>query len=130
MTTPVTKTLPSAKLTLKDRLSRLTFLDAVKLLGPEGKKLIQQNANSWELKVGEHVHLGDDLFRLRIPREFVDGQPDVVTITLMAEARHRLHWNCTRCNPACAPEGATFSLILQDTLHLGLAAQPTPPVHA
>ena len=128
MTTPVTKTLPSAKLSLKDRLSRLTFLDAVKLLGPEGKKLIQQNANAWELKVSEHVHLGDDLFRLRIPGEFVDGQPVVVTITLMAEARQRLHWNCTRCNTACAHAGAAFSLILEEKLALGLAAKPKPRV--
>jgi len=32
----------SAKLTLFDKLSRLTFLQAVKHLGPEGKRLINE----------------------------------------------------------------------------------------
>ena len=31
------KTKESGRLTLKDRLSRLTYLQAVKLLGPEGR---------------------------------------------------------------------------------------------
>src|SRR5438874_6502189 len=100
MTTHVTKTLPSSKLTIKDRLSRLTFAEACKLLGARGKKLIQQNANKWEFKLAEDVFLGDDLFRLRFPGESIDEQPLVVTITLMAEARQRLHWNCSACNEA------------------------------
>jgi hypothetical protein len=127
MKTPVTKTLPSAKLTLKDRLSRLTFLEAVKLLGAEGKQLIQRNGNTWDFKIAEDVFLGDDLFRLRFP-QVIDHQPVVVTITLMADARQRLHWNCTACDGACAHAGAAFSLILEDKLALGLAAKPKPRV--
>jgi SNF2-related domain/Helicase conserved C-terminal domain len=119
---------PSALLTLKDRLSRLTFLEACKLLGPEGKNLIQRNANAWEFKLDEDVHLGDDLFRLRFPDEFVDDQPLTVTITLMAEARQRLHWNCARCEGVCEHVGAAFSLILEEKLRLGLAAPPKPRV--
>ncbi|HEV3415446.1 MAG TPA: SWIM zinc finger family protein, partial [Pirellulales bacterium] len=119
---------PSALLTLRDRLSRLTFLVACKLLGPEGKNLIQRNANAWEFKLEEDVHLGDDLFRLRFPDEFVDDQPLTVTITLMAEARQRLHWNCARCEGVCEHVGAAFSLILEEKLRLGLAAPPKPRV--
>jgi len=128
MTTRVTKTLPSARLTLKDRLSRLTFIDACKLLGPEGKKLIQKNANAWDWKIGEDMFLGDDLFRLRFPGEFVDHQPVVVTITLMAEAPQRLCWNCTKCAGACVHVGGALSLILEEKLALGLAAPPKPRV--
>ncbi len=128
MTTRVTKTLPSAKLTLKDRLSRLTFLEACKLLGPEGRKLIQKNANAWDLKIAEDVFLGEDLFRLRIPGEFVDGQQVVVTITLMAETPQRLCWNCTKCDGACPHVGAALSLILEEKMVLGLAAPPKPRV--
>jgi hypothetical protein len=40
MMTPVS-TRPSGQLSLKDRLSRLNFMDACKLLGPGGAKLIQ-----------------------------------------------------------------------------------------
>ncbi|HJT34117.1 MAG TPA: DEAD/DEAH box helicase, partial [Pirellulales bacterium] len=128
MTTQVMKTLPSARLSLKDRLSRLTFAEAVKLLGAEGKQLIQQSANLWDFKIAEHAYLGDDLFRLRIPDAFIDGQPVVVTITLMAEARQRLNWNCTACETACEHVGAAFSLILEEKTALGLAARPLPRV--
>src|SRR5262245_21397027 len=122
------KVLPGSKLTLKDRLSRLTFLDACKLLGAEGRKLIQKNANAWDIKIDEHVFLGEDLFRLRIPGEFESDEPVIVTITLMAEAPQRLCWNCTACDGACEHVGAAFSLILEEKMALGLAAPPKPRV--
>jgi len=127
MTTQVMKTRPSGQLTLKDRLSRFTFLEACKLLGPEGKKLIQKSANLWDFKIEEDVYLGDDLFRLKFPGESVNGGPLVVTITMMAEARNRLRFNCTGCNGVCEHVGAAFSLILEDKTPLGLAAVPPPP---
>jgi len=65
MTTPVASTRPSGQLSLKDRLSRLTFLDACKLLGPTGAKLIQKGANLWDIKIEDDVFLGEDLFRVR-----------------------------------------------------------------
>lgn len=128
MTTRTSRTRPTGRLSLKDKLSHLTFVEACKLLGPQGKKLIQQSANLWDFNIDEDVFLGDDLFRLRFPGEFADGGPLVVTITLMAEARQRLHFNCTRCTEACEHVGAAFSLILEDKLALGLAAAPPPRV--
>jgi superfamily II DNA or RNA helicase len=128
MKTQVRKTVPSGKLTLKDRLSRLNFIEACKLLGPEGRKLISRSANDWEFKVDDDVYLGDDLFRLRFPESTQDGQPIVVTITLMADARQRLHWNCTACSTACRHVGAAFSMILEEKTRLGLAAKPKPRV--
>jgi superfamily II DNA or RNA helicase len=124
MTTPVMKTRPSGQLTLRDKLSHLTFLEAAKLLGAEGKRLIQKSGNLWDFKIDEHVFLGDDLFRVRIPGESVNGQPVVVSITLMADAPKRLHWNCTACDVACEHAGAAFSLILEEKTALGLAAAP------
>lgn len=126
MTTAVTKTLPSHLLSLKDRLSRLTFVEAMKLLGPQGKGLIQQNANVWEFKLKDDVYLGDDLFRLRFPERGKNREPIIVTMTLMAESRNRLHWNCTECDTLCAHVGAAFSLILEEKMALGLAAPPKP----
>src|SRR5882724_269095 len=126
MTTQVTKTLPSKKLTLKDRLSRLTFVEACKILGPRGKELIQKPAEEWNIKVHRDVYLGDDLFRLRFPYSEDPRQPLIVTLTLMAETHHRLHWNCTHCHQACEHVGAAVSLILEEKLTLGLAAKPKP----
>jgi SNF2-related domain/Helicase conserved C-terminal domain len=114
----------SERLTLKDRLSRLTFLEAAKLLGADGKALIQRNANTWDFQVAEDAYVGDDLFRLRFPGESANGRPLVVTITLKAEAKQRLHWNSTHCDTACKHVGAALSLILEDKMRLGLAAKP------
>ena len=78
------------ELTLKDRLSRLTFAQAYTLLGPDGNKLIMRGGKFEITSIEDNVYLGDDLFRLS-----VDGA--VVTITLMAQARKRLHFNCNKC---------------------------------
>ncbi|MCK4661163.1 MAG: DEAD/DEAH box helicase [Phycisphaerae bacterium] len=104
------------ELTLKDRLSRLTYLQACKLLGADGESLIREGGKH-EIDIDEQVHLGGDLFRLRLPDA-------VVTITLMAQAKQRLHWNCTQCQTACAHVGAALSLILEEKMALGLAAPP------
>jgi len=102
--------------TLRDRLSRLTFGEACKLLGPRGQRLIRQGG-ACEIQLDEDVYLGDDLFRLSL------GDA-VATITLMADARQRLRWNCTRCDVACEHVGAAFSLVLEEKMALGLAAPP------
>jgi superfamily II DNA or RNA helicase len=124
MTTAI-RTRPAAKLSLKDRLSRLTFLEACKLLGPQGKDLIQRSGNQWDFELAEDVYFRGDLFRLRFP-ESVNGQPLTVTITLMAEAKNRLHWRCSGCEGACSHVGAAFSLILEEKMLLGLAEPPKP----
>ena len=104
------------QLTLKDRLSRLGFQQASKLLGEQGRKLLLQGGR-YDVDISEAVYLGDDLFRLSLPGA-------VMTIALMAEARGRLHWHCTACDGACEHVGAAFSLILEEKMALGLAAPP------
>jgi hypothetical protein len=112
------------ELTLKDRLSRLTFSQACKLLGDDGNKLIMQGGKFPIESIEENVYLGDDLFRLS-----VDGT--VVTITLMAQARNRLHFNCTACDDGvCEHIGAAFALILEEKTGLGLAKPPVERVPA
>jgi superfamily II DNA or RNA helicase len=113
------KTDPVRELTLRDLLSRLSYQQACKLLGPEAKQLLAAGGKR-EVIIDEQVHLGADLFRLRLPDA-------TVTITLMAEARDRLRWNCTACRPgagACEHVGTAFSLVLEEKLALGLAAAP------
>jgi superfamily II DNA or RNA helicase len=113
---------PSHKLTLHDRLSRLTFDQACKLLGDEGRKLIMQGSRR-EIDVREHVYLGGDLLRVTFPEP--GGKVEAVTtLTLMADRKDRLHWNCDRCFRACEHVGAMFSLVLENKVGLGLAAAP------
>jgi hypothetical protein len=109
-------TKPSHRLTLKDRLSRLNFTQACKLLGEEGRQLIQRGGK-FEIDLEEQVYLAGDLFRVKF-----NGA--VVTITLMAGAKDRLHWNCTACQWPCEHAGAAFSLVLEEKTALGLAAPP------
>src|SRR5262245_19659844 len=111
-----------SELTLRDRLSRLTFEKACKLLGPFGRKLIMKGG-ARSIVIDEQVYLGDDLFRLTLrgPSGEVEA---IVTITPMAEARERLHWRCDLCHAACEHVGAAFSLILEAKTPLGLAAPP------
>ena len=126
MSTQVTKTLPSGRLSLRDRLSRVTFVEVCRLLGPEAKTLIRKSANLWDLKIPDDVYLGSDLFRVKFP-ERVHNKPVIVTITLMAEARDRLHWNCTVCEGLCEHTAAAFSMILEEKTALGLAEAPPEP---
>jgi|GEM_PF-2015663 len=67
------------ELTLKDRLSRLTFIQACKLLGHEGSKLIMQGGKFEINLIEENVFLDNKLFQL-----FIDGA--VVTINLNGNA--------------------------------------------
>jgi superfamily II DNA or RNA helicase len=101
---------------LRDRLSRLTFRQACKLLGPEGARLIRAGGRH-EIVIEEQVFQQGDLFQLRLPGA-------TVSITLMATARDRIHWNCTACTEPCEHVGAAFSLALEEKTALGLAAPP------
>jgi hypothetical protein len=111
-----TATNGKSELTLRDRLSHMTFRQACKLLGGSAEQLIRRGGQC-EIDIANDVYMGGDLFRLRL-----NGA--VVTITPMAEANQRLHWNCTRCRTACEHVGAALSLILEEKMALGLAAPP------
>ncbi len=105
------------ELTLKDRLSRLTYEQACRWLGPHGAQLIRAGG-AFELDLEEDVYLGDDLLRVRVAGA-------VATITTMSAAPQRLHYNCTHCDEACEHVGAALSLVLEEKTALGLAVAPT-----
>lgn len=102
----------SHRLTLRDRLSRLNFTQACKLLGAEGRQLIQRGGKR-SIDIAEQVYFEGDLFRVK----FDDA---IVTITLMADAKDRLHWNCTACDWPCDHAGTAFSLLLEEKNGVGL----------
>lgn len=111
-TAATAKKLPS----LRDRLSRLNYTKACRLLGENGKELIKLGG-AYEIRLDEQVYVGEDLFRLSLPNA-------VVTITAMAEAKNRLCFNCTACDTVCEHIGAALALIIEEKMSLGLAAPP------
>ena len=113
---------PSKHLTLRDRLSRLTYVRACQFLGPEGAQLIRLGSN-YEIDIERDVYLRGDLFRVKFPNAS-GGKDTVATITTMAAARNRLKFNCTACETICQHVGAAVSLVLEEKTALGLAAPP------
>ncbi len=119
------RTKKSELLTLRDRLSQLTYVEACKLLGPDGQQLIQQGSTYETEDFVRDIYLGDDLFRFNIrDAGWGDGAQPIVTITLMAEEPQRLRFNCTHCPGVCEHIGAAVSLILEEKSALGLATLP------
>jgi len=103
-------------ITLKDRLSHLTYREARKLLGPEGERLIRQGGK-YPIDIDEQVTWEQDLFRLNL------GDA-IVTFSLNHEKPKSLHFACSECISACEHLGAAFSFILEEKLSLGLSAPP------
>ena len=118
----------SESLTLWDRLSRLNFEQASKLLGPNAKKLIMRGAGEWELNLSEHACLSESQFRLKFPTETEEQDSPVVTIRLRDDVRQRLSWRCSHCDDPCLHVGAAFSVLLEQKIELGLAAAPSNDV--
>jgi superfamily II DNA or RNA helicase len=118
MATQVKKT---KDLTLKDRLSRLTFTQACDLLGGpvEGKKLLYAGGKIPVEDPVEQMTLTGDLFRLSLP-----NQGAIVTITMRQDKVKRLLLNCDSCDATCVHMGTALSVILDSKTILGLAKAP------
>lgn len=120
------KTKPSHKLTFRDRLSQLSFVEACKLLGPRGKQLITAGGK-FEINIEEQVFLGHDLLRVRFDELDLHGVPIVASLTLKAESRNRLHFNSSVSDGADEYVGALLSLVLEEKTALRLAEPPPEP---
>ena len=107
----------SSALTLKDRLSRLTFRQACQSLGAEGPTLIRAGGKIDVQSFDEQVILTAEAYVVSLPEA-------VVTITLADDRRRRLRWSCSRCDTACEHAGLAFSLILEEKMALGLSRPP------
>lgn len=117
----VTQVKKTKDLTLTDRLSRLTFLQACDLLGGpvEGKKLLYAGGKIPVEDPVEQSTLTGDLFRLSLPTERAN-----VTITMRQDKVKRLLLNCVVCDNTCVHMGTALSVILDSRTVLGLARAP------
>ncbi|MEY2724245.1 MAG: hypothetical protein RLZZ458_112 [Planctomycetota bacterium] len=109
------------ELTLFDRLSRLTLLQACELLGgrDEGRKRLFSGGRTSIEDFQEQVQLTRDQFRLSLPAEDV-----IVTVSLADDRRDRIRITCTQCNALCDHMGTALSVLLENRVALGLAAPP------
>ncbi len=103
-------------ITLRDRLSHLTYREASKLLGAEGERLIKQGGK-YDIDLTNQVTWGPDSFKLNL------GEA-LITLSLKGEKPKYLDFACSECSGVCEHIGAAFSLILEEKLSLGLSAPP------
>ena len=104
------------RVTFRDRLSRLSYTQACKLLGSHGGRLIREGG-AFDISLVDQVELDGRSLRLHL-----DGA--MATISHSVSSPHQLHWRCTDCPSACVHVGAAFSLILEEKTALGLAIPP------
>ena len=104
-------------LTLKDRLSHLTYTQAVKLLNPNGEELLLHGGR-FEINTDTQVQFDDHCFSL-------DLYEAKVEIALRPEELEPLlHITCSCGLSRCEHVGAAFSLVLEEKTLLGLAEAP------
>ena len=102
--------------TLKDKLSHLTYQQATKLLGAQGKELLMAGGK-FDIDVFEQVTLDDESFQLKLEGSIVDVRLDSLK-------HQRIQMTCSTCPVICDHQGAALSLILEEKMALGLAAPP------
>jgi superfamily II DNA or RNA helicase len=111
-----------APLTLKDRLSRLNYTQAVRLLGPQGKELLRQKTNNVF-----DFDLNEDRFRLT-DDEFEIIVNDVPVLFYLSSPRGTLSYRCTACDcempNGCEHAAFALAFILEEKMLLGLASPP------
>lgn len=110
------------ELTLWDRLSRLTYPSACKLLGEHAARLIRAGG-MLEINVDEQVRLEPDELRVTVPHEGRKGDA-LVRVRLRGDKRDRLAISCSTCHDPCEHQGAAIALILEEKALLGLAELP------
>ena len=103
-------------ITLKDKLSHLSYIEACKMLGAQGKQLIM-TGGKYDIDLFEQVTLNSKRFRL----DLGDAK---VEIALDPMKPRRLNIGCSACSVTCVHQGAALSLILEEKLSLGLSAAP------
>ncbi|NLD37271.1 MAG: hypothetical protein GX654_10425 [Desulfatiglans sp.] len=90
-------------ITLKDKLSHLTYIEVCKLLGDEGKNLIRQGG-SFEINIDDQVVLNNDMFKL----DLIEAN---VKIGMKPAKNMELNFKCSKCSQVCEHVGAAFNFL-------------------
>ena len=109
----------STERTFHDRLSRLSFLQAAKMLGPGGDKRLQAAGRLYPELALDQLHLTEERLTLSLP----DARVDMFLSPMNVK---KLAWTCSTCgaNEPCRHLAVAFSLVLEEKTALGLAKTP------
>ena len=115
---------PSVRLTLRDKLSRLAFVQAGKLLGPNGAQWLAKGG-AIEIDLSTQVRFTDECFQVTFTDSGAKRETLVVSVALDDSYRDRLRIACNGLgDKALLHKAATLSLILEEKTALGLAGAP------
>ena len=107
----------ASSLTLRDKLSRLTYQQAVKRLGSNGAELLR-SGGGYEIDIDNQVKLDNHQLSLWL-------DPKVsIRLFLNDSAKRGIDWQCSCPETHCEHVGAAFSLVLEEKTALGLALAP------
>jgi hypothetical protein len=110
---------------MHDRLSHLSFEEACKLLGPDGKRLLIEGGKL-PLDTLDRLRIDDDEARL----DWGLGPGGPVSRLFFDPARRaRLRYACSACEVACEHVAGLLSIVLEQKMDLGLAAPPPDVTH-
>jgi hypothetical protein len=106
------KTKSRESLSMRDRLSHLSFADAVKLLGSgtQGKALLIAGG-AYELAGPQDLVITDKHARMTVLRG--DVKQTSVSIVFESTKAGKLRLQCDRCPVACEHGGALLSTVLE-----------------
>lgn len=116
------------RVSFRDRLARLTYIQACRLLGEAGEQLLRSGGKRWDLNAEDHAYLAGDLFRVSILDETLPARKAIVVLTQMTARTQELHLRCDQCDVPCEHAGAALNLLLEQKLPLGLSAPPDETV--
>jgi superfamily II DNA or RNA helicase len=101
-------------MTLRDRLARLTFNGAIKILGTSRGNILLREGGQIPLDASANAILGDNVMRVR----FEDGTH--TSLLEDAAALNKIRFVCSCGKSACVHTGAVLAMVLDDKEGLGL----------
>jgi superfamily II DNA or RNA helicase len=111
---------------LRDRLGRLSLHGVYKLVGEDARERMRAAARL-TIDIADGVKLTGDTLHVRmVDPELGHNSVARVTMVEMTSKPKGLHFECDRCPGICDHVTATFSMLLEDKLTLGLSAAPDP----
>lgn len=111
------------RLTLKDRLSQLSYRAACRLLGADGADLLRKSA-VFLVVPAEHLTLSKDALFAKIIDSEVPGGIALVSVVEMSGRHNGLQLHCDHCRTTCLHIAATLATVLESKLVLGLSEEP------